>query len=76
MRNLTSIQNLEVARLLIGAAKTIFVASVLALLYPPAGSVRSLLLFLAGIALSIVLAIVGVMLMENKDAAEKAKGRR
>ncbi|MEK7475430.1 MAG: hypothetical protein AAB152_07305 [Candidatus Coatesbacteria bacterium] len=75
MRNLNRDQNLEMARLLIGAGKTIFVASIVAILFPQSGIDRPFLLSILGVGLSAILAAIGLALIKGQDADPQA-GRR
>ena len=75
MRNLNRDQNMEIARILIGAAKAIFIASALALLFPMAGHERPYLYCLLGAGMSIVMVIVGIMMMKGPDADDAGKRR-
>jgi len=70
-QNLTHSQNLKVADLLIGAGKTIFVASVIVFLFPATGMNRPVLYSLLGGLLSGVLVYFGVIL--SKDQPENAR---
>ena len=76
IQNLNRRQNDELAKLLIGAAKTIFVASAVALLFPPAGGVRPYAWCLAGAAVSGILAFVGVELLKDSEPGKTDKRRR
>jgi hypothetical protein len=70
-QHLTQIGNEELARLLIGAAKTIFAASVVALFFPAVGAERSWIWFLSGIVVAAILGGVGIVMLES---ASKKRG--
>ena len=76
--NLSGKQNLEIARLLIGASKAIFIASAVALLFPPAGQPRPILFALIGALVAGVLASIGILMMKDKEtpSPERPRGRR
>lgn len=76
IQNLNRRQNDELAKLLIGAAKTIFVASAVALLFPPGGGIRPYAWCLAGAVIAGVLAWIGVRLLADQAGERKSAGRR
>jgi len=75
-QHLTRIGNEELARLLIGAAKTIFAASIIALFFPTAGTERSWIWFLAGVLLAAVLGGIGIVVLEKTARDQGGDGRK
>jgi hypothetical protein len=76
MQHLRPEQNLEISRLLIGAGKAIFIASMLALLFPQLGQPRPVLFAVLGSILSLILVTIGVMLIKGGPGAPREKERR
>ena len=75
-RHLTKASNTELAKLLIGAAKAIFVASIIAVLYPGATDGRPVGWAAVGIMVSAILAWIGIRLLETAQRAVARKGRK
>jgi len=73
MRNLNKTQNIKLADLLLGAAKAIVIASIVAFLYPPAGSVRSVLWLIAGCVISAILAGIGLAITKDNDSSSRGR---
>jgi len=71
MHNLDRNQNLKLADLLLGAAKAIVVASVVAFLYPPSGTGRSVVWLVAGCGVAAILAVIGLALAKGEDGGRK-----
>ena len=76
LHHLSPLGNNELARLLIGAAKTIFAASVIALFFPPAGVDRSWVWFLAGVLVAAASGGIGIAILERTAEHEKPQGKR
>lgn len=76
IHNLNRRQNDEIAALLFGVAKTIFVASAVALLFPPGGDGRPYGWCLAGAVVAGILAFIGVRLLADEDGGKAAARKR
>ncbi len=76
VRHLNEPQNTKLADLLLGAAKTIGVGSIIAFLYPPAGLDRSLLYLATGLIVASVLASIGLSLVKDPKLVESPRRGR
>jgi len=78
LQHLSPKGNEEVARLLLGAAKTIFAASVVALFFPQMTETRPYMWALAGMLSAAALGALGIIILERERKPEgqsRQKGR-
>ena len=77
-RHLDEIQNTEVAKLLLALAKTMILASVIAVLFPTGGGERPFGTAIIGAGLGAVAAILGVKLLKGtgREGNQPVKKRR
>jgi len=76
MQHLNKRQNTEIASLLIGAGKAIFIGSIGALFFPQLGQGRPLLYGILGAVLSVILITIGVVMLKDDNRASENRGRR
>ena len=77
-RHLDKIQNAEVAKLLLALAKTMILASVIAVLFPSGGGERPIGTAILGAGLGAIAAILGVKLLKGtgSDGDQPVRKRR
>ena len=77
-QHLTAESHRELGKLLTGAAKAVFVASMIALFYPGTGEPRPYVWIAGGAAASIVLGWIGIALIEraSKQDRRQPAGRK